>query len=141
METFKQKDETYKIIGACFEVYNVKGCGFLEAVYQECLILEFGFQNIPFHAQPPLSLDYKGRSLKQTYAPDFICYGNVVIEIKAVKELCSDHRAQLLNYLNATGIEVGLLVNFGHYPKLEYERIIKTKKIIKRKMDLPAAHN
>ncbi|WP_372805933.1 GxxExxY protein [Pontiella sp.] len=128
MEQFKHKDETYKILGACFEVYNEKGCGFLEPVYQECLELELGFQNIPFRSQTPLKLNYKGRPLKHTYEPDFICFENIVVEIKAVRELCDDHRPQLLNYLNATDIEVGLLVNFGHFPKLEYERIVNTKK-------------
>lgn len=127
MDAFKFKDETYQILGPCFEVYNEKGCGFLETVYQECLELEFGIQNIPFRAREPLKLSYKRHPLKQTYEPDFICLGKIVIEIKATRELCNDHRAQLLNYLNATGLEVGLLINFGHFPKLEYERIVNTK--------------
>lgn len=128
MEEFKYKDETYKIIGACFEVYNEKGCGFLESVYQECLEYELGFQDIPFQSQPPLVLTYKGNPLKHTYEPDFICFDKIVVEIKAVRKICDEHRAQLLNYLNATGLEVGLLVNFGHFPKIEYERIVNTKK-------------
>ena len=128
MEEFKHKDETYKIIGACFEVYNEKGCGFLEPVYQECLEYELGFQNFPFLSQPSLKLNYKGTPLKHTYEPDFICFDKIVVEIKAVRKICDEHRAQLLNYLNATGLEVGLLVNFGHFPKIEYERIVNTKK-------------
>ncbi|MDF7801513.1 GxxExxY protein [Pontiellaceae bacterium B1224] len=128
MEEFKHKNETYQILGACFEVYNEKGCGFLEAVYQECLELELGFQSIPFRAKLPLKLDYKDHPLKQTYEPDFICFEKVVVEIKATRELRNDHRAQLLNYLNASGIEVGMLINFGHFPKLEYERIANSKK-------------
>ena len=132
MEEFKFKDETYKILGACFEVYNEKGCGFLEAVYQECLEYEFKFQKIPFLSQPLLKLEYKGHPLKHPYQPDFICLDNIVVEIKAVRELKNDHRAQVLNYLNATGKEVGLLVNFGHYPKLEYERIVNTKKKLQK---------
>ena len=128
MEEFKHKDETYKIIGACFEVYNEKGCGFLEPVYQECLEYELGLQSFPFQPQPSLKLTYKDIPLKNTYKPDFICFDKVVVEIKAVKKICDEHRAQLLNYLNATGLEVGLLVNFGHFPKLEYERIVNTKK-------------
>ena len=128
MEEFKNREETYKILGACFEVYNEKGCGFLEAVYQECMAIELGLQNIPFQAQPSLKLDYKSHPLKHTYEPDFICFENIIMEFKATNELSNDHRAQLLNYLNATGKEVGLLINFGHYPKLEYERIVNTKK-------------
>lgn len=127
MEDFRFKNETYKILGACFEVYNEKGCGFLESVYQECLELELSLQSIPFTAQQSLKLEYKGNPLKHTCEPDFICFENIIIEIKATKELCDEHRAQLLNYLNATDLEVGLLVNFGHFPKLEYERLVHTK--------------
>ena len=121
------KDEAYKIVGACFEVYNDKGCGFLEPVYQECLEMEFELQGIPFAAQKLLSLSYKGRSLRQKYGPDFVCYEKIIVEIKAVSALIDEHRAQVLNYLNATGYQLGLLVNFGHYPKLEWERIAKSK--------------
>lgn len=128
MNDFPLKAETYKILGACFEVYKEKGCGFLEPVYQECLELELELQAIPFVAQPSLKLEYKGRPLRQSYQPDFVCFGQVVVEIKAVSKLTDEHRAQLLNYLNATGLEVGLLVNFGHYPGLEYERIVNTQK-------------
>ena len=119
------KDEAYKIIGACFEVYNEKGCGFLEPVYQECLEIELGLQGIPFTSQQQLELHYKGRLLKQKYIPDFLCYDKIVLEIKAVSALTHEHRAQVHNYLKATGYRLGLLVNFGHYPKLEYERIIR----------------
>lgn len=117
--------ETYKIIGACFEVYKEKGCGVLEAVYQECLEIEFGLQEIPFQPQADLHLSYKDRSLVTFYTPDFICFDKIIVEIKAVSCLADEHRAQLHNYLKATGMRVGLLVNFGHYPKLEYERIIR----------------
>jgi len=122
------KDETFKIIGACFEVYNNKGCGFLEPVYQECLQIELGLQSVPFVPQKAFSLEYKGRRLKQTYEPDFVCYDKIIMEIKAVAQLVDEHRAQALNYLNATGYKLGLLVNFGHYPKLEWERIANTEK-------------
>src|SRR6266404_5904676 len=105
------KDESYAIIGACFEVYREKGCGFLEAVYQECLELELGFQNILFDAQYPLILKYKGRELKQRYIPDFICFGKIALEIKAVSRLVDDHRAQVHNQLRATGYKPGILVN------------------------------
>jgi GxxExxY protein len=88
-------EETYRIRGACFEVYKEKGCGFLEAVYQECLELELGTQGISFVAQPELSLSYKGRTLKQTYKPDLICFGSVLVELKAVSQLADEHRAQV----------------------------------------------
>lgn len=117
-------EESYKLIGACFEVYKDKGSGFLEAVFQECLELELGLQGIPFAAQFPLSLTYKGHPLKHKYTADFVCYGKIVVELKAVDRLVDEHRAQLLNYLNATGYRLGLLVNFGHHPKLEWERLV-----------------
>jgi len=117
------REESYRIMGACFEVYKEKGCGFLEAVFQECLELEFGDQGIPFVAQPRLELSYKGRALKQGYTPDFVCYGKIVVELKAVSALADEHRAQMHNYLKATGHRLGLLLNFGHYPKVEAERI------------------
>ncbi len=118
------KGESYAILGACFEVYKEKSNGFTEPIYQECLELEFGFQGVPFQAQGALPLAYKGRPLKHHLVPDFVCYGRVIVEIKAVSQLTDEHRAQVLNYLKATGFKLGLLVNFGHYPKLEYERIV-----------------
>jgi GxxExxY protein len=118
------KDESYMIIGACFEVYKDKGNGFVEPVYQECLEMEFGLQGIPFSAQATLQLSYKGRELKQRYIPDFMCYDKIIVELKAVTQLTDEHRAQVLNHLKATSYRLGLLMNFGHYPKLEYERII-----------------
>ena len=118
------RDETFRIIGACFEVYNKIGCGFLEPVYQECLEIELNLQSIPFVSQNPFELSYKGVRLKHKYQPDFICLDKIILEIKAVDKLIDEHRAQLINYLNAAKIKVGLLVNFGHYPKLEYERFI-----------------
>ncbi|MEL6107824.1 MAG: GxxExxY protein [Planctomycetota bacterium] len=118
------KEECYQIMGACFEVYTEMGCGFLEAVYQECLSLELKEREIPFIAQSPLELAYKGRRLEQQYIPDFVCYGAVVVELKAVRGLAIEHRAQVHNYLRATGYRLGLLINFGHYPKVEWERIV-----------------
>ena len=118
------KEESYRIMGACFEVYKEKGCGFLEAVYQECLELEFGLQGILFQPRVELALAYKGRPLKQRYVPDFVCFGKIILELKAVSRLNDEHRAQVHNYLRATGYRLGMLVNFGHYPGAEYERII-----------------
>jgi len=119
------EQESYAIRGAVFDVYREMGCGFLEAVYQECLEKELKLRHIPFVAQQELTLVYKGEMLKQTYKPDFVCYGSIILEIKAVKEINGEHRAQLHNYLKATGLRLGLLVNFGHYPKAAIERIVK----------------
>ena len=130
------KQESYVVVGACFEVYNEKGCGFLEPVYHECLAIEFEFRTIPAISKPSLTLSYRGRTLVQTYNPDFICFQKIVLELKTASKLADEHRAQLLNYLNATGFELGLLVNFGQYPGLEYERIAKTQRI-KPKEDFP----
>jgi GxxExxY protein len=118
------QEESYKIIGACFEVYREKGCGFLEPVYQECIEIELRLQDIPFTPQRPLALEYKGCRLRSTYQPDFICYEKIVLELKAVTELTDEHRAQVQNYLRATGFKLGLLVNLGHYPKTQVERIV-----------------
>jgi GxxExxY protein len=118
------EEESYQIRGAVFEVYREMGCGFLEPVYQECLEKELVRQGIPFVAQRELILHYKGERLEQTYKPDFICIERIIVELKAVKELGNEHRAQVHNYLKATGLELGFLVNFGHYPKAEIERIV-----------------
>jgi GxxExxY protein len=118
------EEETYKILGACFEVYKEKGCGFLEGVYQECLEIELAHLGIPFVAQHEIQLTYRGRALKQRYKADLLCFDKVIVEIKAVSALVDEHRAQILNYLNATGIRLGLLVNFGHHPKVEHERFV-----------------
>lgn len=119
------QEESFQIRGAVFEVYREMGCGFLEAVYQECLENELRLRNIPFVTQQEVGLLYKGAKLTQTYKPDLICYDSIIVELKAVKDICAEHRAQLHNYLKATGLRLGLLVNFGHYPKATVERIIR----------------
>jgi len=121
----KYEDESFQIRGVVYEVYREMGCGFLEAVYQECMERELTGQGIPFIAQVDLRLEYKSEQLNQIFRPDFICFEKIIVEIKAVKELCNDHRAQVHNYLKATGYKLGLLVNFGHYPKVEIERIVR----------------
>ena len=123
------KDESYAIIGACFNVYKDKGCGFLEPVYQECMEIELDHQKIPFIAKPKLPLSYRGRPLKQHYEPDFVCYGKIIVELKAVSLLADEHRAQVINYLKATCHKLGILVNFGHFPRLEYERLANTQNL------------
>jgi GxxExxY protein len=119
------KEESYSVTGALFEVYKEMGCGFWEAVYQECLGIEFGLQEIPFVAQAMLPLRYKHRQLSQVYQPDFICVEQIVVEIKAVSMLTDMHRAQVHNYLCATGYRLTVLANFNHHPKPEWERIVK----------------
>jgi len=123
MKELVYTEECYKLIGGCFEVYEEKGGGFRESVFQECLELEFGIQGIPFDRQRDLRLEYKGHLLKQGFVADFVCYDKIIVELKAVSNLTDEHRAQVLNYLNATGYRLALLVNFGHHPKLEWERI------------------
>ncbi|MFZ4081614.1 MAG: GxxExxY protein [Pirellula sp.] len=118
------KDECYAIQGAIFEVYREMGCGFLESVYQECLERELRSRNIPFITQPDLRLTYKGELLQQTFKPDLICYSQIIVELKAVKAIAPEHIAQVINYLKATGIKLGLLVNFGDYPKATVQRLV-----------------
>ena len=117
------KDEVYAIQGAVFEVYREMGSGFLEPVYQECLEKELRLRGLPFVAQQELKLSYKGETLQQTYKPDMICYGQIILELKAVKTIAPEHQAQILNYLKATGLRLGLIVNFGHHPKVEIQRL------------------
>ena len=119
------EEESYRVLGACFEVYKEKGSGFLEPVYQECLAIELTLREIPFRAKTGLKLEYKGRLLKQKYEPDFILFDKIILEIKALSGLHDKHRAQVHNYLKATGLRVGLLANFGAHPQLEHERIIR----------------
>lgn len=124
VEKLLYEDESYAIRGAIFEVYRVLGSGFLEAVYQESLQIEFSRHQIPIKAQVELPLVYKDQPLLQTYRADFICYEKIIVEIKAIKDIGDEHRAQVFNYLKATNYRLGLLVNFGHYPKVTIERIV-----------------
>ena len=124
MSNIIYKLESFEIMGACFEVYKEKGSGFVESVYQECLEPELNDRKITFQAQTELALTYKGRPLKCKFKPDFICHDKIILELKAVSNLTDEHRALVQNYLRATQFKLGLLVNFAHYPKLEYERIV-----------------
>ena len=118
------KDECYAIQGAIYEVYRMMDCGFLEAVYQECLEKELTLRNIPFQSQSSVNLMYKVERLLQTYKPDLICYEKIILEIMAVKDVGEEQYAQVFNYLKATGLCLGLLVNFGHSPKATIKRIV-----------------
>lgn len=118
------KEESYNIVGAAFHVYNHLGHGFLEAVYQEALEIEFQKRSIPYEREKELRIQYDGIELKQTYKADFVCFGKIIIELKAVSELNDAHRSQVYNYLHASGYKLGLLLNFGCSDELEYERIV-----------------
>ena len=118
------KDESYKIVGAAFKVYNTLGQGFLEAVYQEALEIELQRQGIPFEREKELKINYDGVELKQSYKADFVCFDKIIVELKAVSTLDDVHRSQVYNYLHATGFKLGLLLNFGNPDELEQQRIV-----------------
>lgn len=115
------KEQSYAINGAAMHVYNVLGYGFLESVYQEALEIEFLKRGIPYEREKELKIYYEGKAMRQTYRADFVCYNNIIVELKAVAHLDDVHRSQIYNYLKATGYKLGLLYNFGHYDGLEYE--------------------
>ena len=115
--------KTYRIIGAAMEVHKELGCGFLEPVYQEALQIEFALQHLPFVVQPDIRIRYKEQLLKKFYVPDFVCFEEVIVEIKALSQLTGLEEAQVINYLKATGIKVGLLINFG-CESLQYKRLV-----------------
>jgi GxxExxY protein len=120
------KDEVYQIVGAAMEVSNQLGCGFLEAVYQEALGIEFDERRIPNAPQKRIEISYKGRVLNKEYIADFLCYDLIVVEIKAIKTITGIEEAQILNYLKATDLTLGLILNFGA-PQLEWKRYASTK--------------
>jgi GxxExxY protein len=124
MSELIQKDFSYQIIGAAMEVHSQLRSGFLEAVYQEALGLEFAARNIPFEALQRLPVHYKGQLLKCEYVADFICFGEIIVEIKALDTLTTKEEAQLLNYLKATGFKLGLLINFGAYHDVQWKRLV-----------------
>jgi len=120
------KDEVYCIVGAAMNVSKELGSGFLEAVYQEALEMEFADCNMPFEPQKRISISYKNRMLKREYIADFLCYDKIIVEIKAIKSITGIEESQLLNYLKATKLPLGLIINFGH-PKMEWKRYANTK--------------
>jgi GxxExxY protein len=121
------KEEVFGIVGAAMEVYNHLGSGFLEPVYQEALGIEFELRGIAFEPQKELVIHYKGRRLEKSYIADFVTFGKIIVEIKAIEHLSSKETGQLLNYLNATGLQVGLLINFGAANQLEWKRMVQTR--------------
>jgi len=122
----KNDPETYAIIGAAMEVHRELGSGFLEGVYQDALAVELTHRSIPFTREHSIPVAYKGHALGSPYRADFICFGCVIVELKAIKALTDIESAQVLHYLKATGIERALLINFGS-PHLDYKRFIQSK--------------
>jgi GxxExxY protein len=118
------KDEVYAIVGAAMEVHNQLGAGFAEAVYQESLAIEFGLRGVPFEPQRRLKIAYKGVPLQCEYVADFLCFGSVVVEIKAIRELSKSDEAQVINYLRATELRVGVVINFGDPARLDWHRFV-----------------
>lgn len=123
----KKDPRTYAVIGAAMEVHRELGCGFLEAVYQEALELELAARETPYRREVDLPVFYKGRRLRADYRADFICFDTVIVELKALAKIGGPEQAQVINYLKATGLEVGLLINFGA-ESLEYKRLVFSKR-------------
>ena len=119
------EQECYAIRGAVFEVYSQLGSGFAEEVYQEAMEMELEQQSIPFVAHPRLQICYKERTLQKVYIPDIVCFGKIIVELKAARALLPEHDAQLINYLKATSLELGLLVNFGTYPRADIRTLTR----------------
>ena len=124
MDDLLYKDEVYRIIGAAIEVHRELGCGFLEAVYQEAFERELTSQCIPFSAQKLLKIYYKGKPLVKEYCADLVCFSSIIVELKALQKLSGNEESQVINYLKATGMKVGLLINFGSSGKLEWKRLV-----------------
>jgi GxxExxY protein len=120
------KDEVFRIIGSAINVANELGCGFLEAVYQEALGIEFTVNHIPHEPQKKISINYKGKVLNKEYIADFLCFNKIIVEIKAIKKVTEIEEAQIINYLRATELPLGVIINFGSM-KLEWKRYVNTK--------------
>jgi GxxExxY protein len=122
------KEEVYRIVGAAMQVYNTLGPGFLEAVYQEALEIELTNRNIQFKPQQEISIMYGERQLRSKYIADFLVFDKIIVEIKAIQNITVREEAQIINYLKATGLQLGLLINFGNRDKLDWKRIVNTKR-------------
>jgi GxxExxY protein len=118
------KDEVYAIMGAAMDVHRELGSGFLESVYQEALEMELAHREIPFESQKSIRIIYKGKMLEKEFISDLICYKKIIVELKAQDSLSGREEAQILNYLKATGMKLGLIINFGSHPKLEWKRLV-----------------
>lgn len=122
------KQEGYDLMGAAFEVYNVLGYGMAEEIYQQSMEIELGLRSIPFLSKAVVDVAYKGRELTTKYQPDLIVFGQIIVELKAVKALAPEHEAQLFNYLRISKKQVGYLINFGSANELEWKRFVVTAK-------------
>ena len=120
-------EETYKIIGAAMEVHKIIGCGFTEPLYQEAFEQELFLRCIPYQREKTFHVTYKGKLLNKDFRPDFVCFDTIIVELKAVQDLVDEHYSQVYNYLKATGLQLGMLINFGK-KSLEYKRIPCDKK-------------
>ena len=118
------KEEVFRVAGAAMEVYYTLGIGFLEPVYQESLAIEFNRRGIPFAREPTMRISYKEIELTKVYRPDFVCFGQIIAELKVQAGLTGIEEAQIINYLKITGMRVGLLINFGSRPTLEWRRFV-----------------
>ncbi|TLD40775.1 MAG: NADH:ubiquinone oxidoreductase subunit 5 (chain L)/Multisubunit Na+/H+ antiporter, MnhA subunit [Candidatus Jettenia ecosi] len=123
MGTDKKDSETYAIIGAAMAVHRELGNGFLEAVYQEALEREFSRQGIPHVREQEFKIFYRGQEMKIFYKADFVCFGNIIVELKALQQLSGNEESQIINYLKASGLNKGLLLNFGTR-QLQYKRFV-----------------
>jgi GxxExxY protein len=117
-------EESYAIMGAAYEVYRTMGPGFQESVYQEALEIELSVRGIPFDAMKPISIFYKGQRLQKVFQPDFVCYSKIILEIKAVEQIGEREYSQLMNYLKAANMKLGLLLNFGQLNGLGKKRVV-----------------
>jgi GxxExxY protein len=118
------KQEGYDLMGAAFEVYNELGCGMAEELYQAALEVELGLRGIPFASQAELNAFFKGHLLTPKYRPDLLAFGEIVVELKAIKEICTEHEAQLFNYMRIARKKVGYLINFGKKGELDWKRFV-----------------
>jgi len=130
------KEESYAIVGACFEAYNVMGCGFIESVYHECVKIELELRGIPFRFKQPLQISYKQRQLERWFEPDFVCFDKIILDLKAERELTRYDRAQMFNYLKFSGHHLAILANFGQPEKLQSERIVLCRSALIRPIRL-----
>ena len=127
MEDLIFREEVYALVGAAIEVHRELGTGYLEAVYQEAMERELALRGIAFDAQRELVIQYRGQPLSKTYVCDLLCFDKVLVELKAMDRLTGREEAQVINYLKAAGLPVGLLINFGAHGKLEWRRLIKSQ--------------
>ena len=134
MSEYLYKKESYAIIGAAMEVYNELGAGFLEAIYHDAMKIELSEQNIPFESEKPLTVCYRGQILAHEYFADLICYDRILAKLKAQKEIHDTHLAQVMNYLKASGLALGYVINFGNPEKMQWKRVLMSDNLIESEL-------